>query len=325
KRINAGLLRSAKSVWQNNVSTEPRASIIVCLYGKPEFMFLQSSSFFRSFSASEYEFIYVCNSPELLETLVKTAAACEVVYDMRLTVVGLSGNVGFGGANNAASRYANSGRLLFLNPDVFPCEPSWLQKHETVLRGLPEEQTRLFGSRLFYADGSLMHAGMYFEMEPGISLNQNELRSRELVRVEHYGKGAPPTARRFCGSARVPAVSGAFISMDRGLFERLNGFSDEVIYGHYEDADLCLRAMKTGAAAWVHDVPMWHLEGKGSTRLPHHDGASLVNRWSFAQRWGTLLRSGWLGPEPAAFALEANANRQLGAGAGMRPLATAAE
>jgi hypothetical protein len=30
---------------------------------------------------------------------------------------------------------------------------------------------------------------------------------------------------------------------------------------------------------------MWHLEGKGSRRLPQHDGGSLVNRWNFSRTW----------------------------------------
>jgi len=304
--INHDLRRSARCIWRNHNTAKPRASIVVCLYGKPEFMFLQVSSLFRCLRFFEYELIYVCNSPELLETLLKIAASCEAVYDAHMTIIGLSGNAGFGGANNIAAGYANSDRLLFMNPDVFPCAPTWIQMHEDTIHGLPEEQSRLFGSRLFYADGSLMHAGMYFETDMGVSLHGDRVRQRDLVRVEHYGKGAPPSAARFAGSLLVPAVSGAFISIERHVFEDLNGFSDEVVYGHYEDADLCLRAMQHGVSSWVHDIPMWHLEGKGSIRLPHHEGASLVNRWLFSQKWNTLLQSGWIGPD--APALQAFAN-----------------
>ena len=83
----------------------------------------------------------------------------------------------------------------------------------------------------------------------------------------------------------VNPVSGAFISIHRDWFENLGGFSEEYIFGHYEDADLCLRSLDNGVAAWVHDLDFWHLEGKGSTRLPHHEGASAVNRWLFTRRW----------------------------------------
>ena len=64
-------------------------------------------------------------------------------------------------------------------------------------------------------------------------------RSRELVRVEHYGKGAPPETTRFVQPRRVPAVTGAFMSFRRDWFERLGGFTEDFVFGHYEDADLC--------------------------------------------------------------------------------------
>ena len=36
------------------------------------------------------------------------------------------------------------------------------------------------------------------------------------------------------------------------------------MFGHYEDADLCLKSLHAGAPAWLHDQRMWHLEGKGA-------------------------------------------------------------
>ena len=48
----------------------------------------------------------------------------------------------------------------------------------------------------------------------------------------------------------------------------------------------------------MQDLRMWHLEGKGSTRLPVHEGGSTVNRWLFSSEWGESINDGLLGPTP---------------------------
>ncbi|MBV9153243.1 MAG: glycosyltransferase family 2 protein [Alphaproteobacteria bacterium] len=263
-----------------------KGSIVVCLYGKGEFQFVQNALFSAGAGAEDYEYIYVSNSPELIEMLCKTAQISRRTYGLNVSVVMLPGNAGFGAANNIAAQHARSRRLLIVNPDVFPMEQNWATRHNEAVEQLPAEQTKLFGPRMFYADGSLMHAGMYVDIDWGTSVADFELRRRPMLRVEHYGKGAPKNAEMFRGSRPVSAVSGAFMSMDRGWFERIGGFAEDYIFAYYEDADLCLRSWDKGAPAWIHELDFCHLEGKGSsTPLPHHKGAALVNRWLFTREW----------------------------------------
>ncbi len=276
-----------------------RGSIVVCLYGKAEFYFVQNCLFAGLPGIDEYEFIYVSNSPEMAEVLLREARSASLIYGLTTTVMILNGNAGFGGANNAATRIAGSDRLLIVNPDVFPRERDWAQKHTDLIDAAPLEQTRLFGVPLFYDDGSLMHGGMHFEIDVGLSLASGAPIAQQICRVEHYGKGAPPDAPQFLRSRPVPAVTGAFISIDRSWFEQLDGFTEDFIFGHYEDADLCLKSIEKGVAPWLHDIRMWHLEGKGSTRQLPHEGGSLVNRWLFSQRWIQTIRAGLRGSAPS--------------------------
>jgi GT2 family glycosyltransferase len=273
-----------------------KGSIVVCLYGKAEFQFVQNALFAAGAGARDYEYIYVSNSPELIEQLHKIAAIAQRIYDLPISIVALPGNAGFGAANNAAARYANSDRIILLNPDVLPMDSDWSAAHSRILAERPADETRLFGSRLFYADGSLMHAGMYVDVDWGISAADFEIRRRPMLRVEHYGKGAPKDAEMFRGSRPVSAVSGAFMSMDRDWFERIGGFAEDYIFAYYEDADLCLRSWDRGSPAWVHELDFWHLEGKGaSTPLPHHKGAATVNRWQFTREWHDRVAAELLG------------------------------
>jgi GT2 family glycosyltransferase len=276
----------------------PTSSMVVCLYGKPEYLFLQSALFGGAAGFENYEMIYVSNSPEMAEQLIKDARTCSLIYGLQQTIVLLPGNAGFGAANNIAVSHARSDRILIVNPDVFPRDNDWAEKHTRIVRDLPRMRTKLFGASLFYDDGSLMHGGMYFEYDRAPSMSPTGFLTQRMARVEHFGKGAPEWSERFTRARPVPAVTGAFISFDRAWYEKLGGFTEDFVFGHYEDADLCLRSIAAGVAPWMHDIRLWHLEGKGSSRLPVHEGGSYVNRAVFSERWESLIDSGLEGPNP---------------------------
>jgi GT2 family glycosyltransferase len=277
----------------------PRGTIIVCLYGKAEFYFVQNCLFTGLPGIDEYEFIYVSNSPEMAETLLREAHSSSLIYGLANRVMVLPGNAGFGGANNAAARIARSERLLFINPDVFPRDREWARKHIDLVDAAPRSQTLLFGLPLYYDDGSLMHGGMYYEIDTGLTMSNETLSARQICRVEHYGKGAPAESPQFTRARPVPGVTGAFLSIEDAWFKSLGGFTEDFIFGHYEDADLCLKSIAKGVAPWLQDIRMWHLEGKGSTRQVAHEGGSMVNRWLFSQTWLRTIAADLKGPHPS--------------------------
>jgi len=300
--ISNEIVRAAHVVRFGAEIRQLNGSIIVCLFGKAEFLFLQASLFSGCPEAESYEFIYVSNSPELAEQLLKEATMANRVYGVSITLVILPSNAGFGAANNAAVAQARSNRILIVNPDVLPRDRDWAIKHNAVVGDLPAEQTAIFGVPLYYDDGSLMHSGMYFDLDTAVSIHYAQIEPYEILRVEHYAKGAPSETPAFLKSRQVPAVTGAFISIDRAWFEALGGFSPEYIFGHYEDADLCLKSLQRGVPVWVHPVPFWHLEGKGSSRHPWHEGGSMVNRWHFTVTWKDFITDGLVGRSPVRLA-----------------------
>ncbi len=276
-----------------------QASFIVCLFGRSEYFFLQNALFGSAIDRSEVEFIYVSNSPELTEILQKEALIAERIYGQSLTLVTLPGNAGFSAANNVAARFARSNRIVFINPDVFPRDDTWARVHADIVSSRPKAETALFGAPLYYDDGSLMHGGMYFDIDRGLSVTATGVQVSSMIRVEHYGKGAPDWSDRYTRARPVPAVTGAFISVDRDWFDLLGGFTEDYLYGHYEDADLCLKSLQRGVPAWMQDVRFWHMEGKGSVRKPPHEGGSLVNRWLFTRNWGTMIAADLVGRAPS--------------------------
>jgi GT2 family glycosyltransferase len=89
------------------------------------------------------------------------------------------------------------------------------------------------------------------------------------------------------------------MSIERAWYEQLGGFNEDFIFGHYEDADLCLKSIAKGVAPWLQDIRMWHLEGKGSTRQLPHEGGSIINRWLFSRTWIRMIETGLTGPAPS--------------------------
>jgi GT2 family glycosyltransferase len=304
RRITGAIVAGAWVSYHGPVKSAYKGSIIVCLFGKHEFMFIQSALFSSAPGAADYEYIYVSNSPELTEILEKEARNCARIYGISIVLVCLPDNAGFGAANNVAARYARSARLMITNPDVFPRDDRWAERHADIIDSAPAEQTAMFGVPLYYDDGSLMHHGMYFEIDSGISVRPDGVYARPMIRTEHYGKGAPAWSREFVCPRPVSAVTGAFISADRAWFESLGGFNEDFLFGHYEDADLSLKSLAAGRPVWVQDFPLWHMEGKGSTRREAHEGGILVNRWLFTRQWGALIGDSVRGPQPAHPALQ---------------------
>jgi GT2 family glycosyltransferase len=303
REVTASVVAGAWVSYYGPTRERYRGSVIVCLFGKYEFMFLQSALFSLAEGARDYELVYVSNSPELTEILEREARICARIYGISIVLVCLPNNAGFGAANNVAARYARSDRLLFTNPDVFPRDNDWAVRHTRIIEIAPVEQTLMFGAPLYYDDGSLMHHGMYFEVDVGISMRPDGIYTRPMIRTEHYGKGAPVWSQQFACPRPVPAITGAFISADRDWFETLGGFTEDFLFGHYEDADLCLKSLVRGKPVWMQDFPLWHMEGKSSIRLPAHEGAILVNRWLFTKKWGDLIISELRGADPTCPAL----------------------
>lgn len=305
-QLSRRIALGAQTVQIGVAPARPEASVIVCLYGRPELLRIQCALFSKCCGIENYEFIYVSNSPEMAELLIKDATIANRIYGMPITLILLPGNAGFGVANNVAANAARSARLLIVNPDIFPMDPEWPSQHSRIVSDLPSEQVALFGAPLYYDDGSLMHGGMYFEVDAAFSFRDQQATRCEMLRVEHYGKGAPPHTNPFLVSRPVPAVSGAFMSVEREWFESLGGFSPEYIYGHYEDADLCLKSFSAGKPAWLHYLPFVHFEGKGSAYRPAFEGGRLVNRWHFTKIWGEIVKKSILGPASQAFSTPAH-------------------
>lgn len=277
----------------------PRAvshSLVTVLFGSTEPIKLQPL-LFKASKVDFGEWVYVCNSPEDAGEVLRYARLMSDLYDVMITVIVMGDNAGFGAANNLAVENTASDRIFLVNPDihVFPAHASLLQQV------FAEEDlgTTLWGGLLFYNNQTLMHSGMYIDGDHFVrrnSLNRidgpgGSVAHCRLLRVEHFDKSVPFEERDWRKSKEVPAISGAVMAFNKDAFERLDGFSTQYIYGHYEDADLSLRWRNGVGSVAVHpQLRLIHLEGQGAkVRGEEFRGAGLANRHFFTARWGELV------------------------------------
>lgn len=260
---------------------KPDVSVCTVLYKRPDPIHLQAQLFHGRTSAN-VEVIYGINSPELVETVVREAEIAHRLHGQSTRIVMFAGNTGFGYANNICARLARSERIVMANPDVSRVDDDWASNAVAEIDANPRS---LLGALLLYSDGSIMHDGMRLESDTLPSIHPGSPPT-EMLRVHHHAKGAPSWSVDDRSIRSVTAISGAYIMTTKSTFDELSGFAQEYVFGHYEDADLCLRAWQSGISVGVaRSNRLYHLEGKGSHWEPHHGGASLFNRCTFTKKW----------------------------------------
>ena len=291
----------AANTLAHHVQTfRPRAvsrSFVSVLFGSTEAMLLQPV-LFRQQDIDFGEWIYVCNSPEDASAALRLGRLMSDLYDIMITVVIMTDNVGFGAANNVGISHASSDSIYIINPDVFPMAAY----SEIFRRTLRERElgSKMWGGLLFYDDYNLMHSGMYIERDSFFRCPSFDGPARlagtsiELARVEHFDKGVPFEEARWKEAKVVPAITGALMVFRRPYFEKLGGFSTRYIYGHYEDADLSLRwADAHGPVVIDPGLRLVHLEGQGSrARGEQYRGAAMTNRYLFSITHQAALQRG---------------------------------
>lgn len=256
----------------------PRVSVLIPLYRTLSFLRAQVAAFACDPEWREVETIFVLDSPEQRAEVEHLLRGLVRMFGLPATLVVMPRNLGYAAANNAGAALARAPLLLLLNSDVVPDRAGWLSR---LAAPLSDRRVGAVGARLLFEDGSLQHAGLYFERaDDGTWFNH------------HYHKGFP---RGFAAAARpraVPAVTGAALLVRRRLFERVGGVSEDYIIGDYEDSDLCLKLREVRTdIAYAPAATLWHFERRS---IREHQGyartlASLYNRRLHTARWGDAI------------------------------------
>lgn len=262
--------------------TTPVVSLIIPLYGRLDFIESQLVEFSKDAWLIEHaEIIYVLDDPKLYERLLAMAENLHRLYRIPFKWLWGGVNRGFSGANNLGADHAAGDYLLFLNSDVFPQAPGWIEPLLDVLKANPK--VGAVGPRLVFANGAIQHASMSF------------LRREELgIWVNHHPyMGLDPALDPAKSLTIVPAVTGACMVMRRSDFDRVGGWDTGYLIGDFEDSDLCLKLHSTGfEIAYLPTVQLTHLERQSFKLMGQNEfrfKVVIYNGLRHQSRWQHLI------------------------------------
>lgn len=263
--------------------SSPKASVIIPLYGRYDFMRYQLSNFSCFGSLKDYEVLYVVDDPKISNAVGKLAKELSVVFSQPFSVITLAENMGFGGANNIGVKHAKSDKLILLNSDVLPKEGTWADK--MIAQIDKHNDVGVVGARLLFEDNSIQHDGM----APMVLKEYPE-----LLLNDHPNKGWPVSLSKNAAEvADCPLLTAACVAISKSLFEEVGGFDPAYVLGDFEDSDLCLKVLEAGKRNVIcRDVELNHLERQSQNLVEAGDWKhklTIYNAITYNQRWSQKL------------------------------------
>lgn len=256
----------------------PRTTIIITLYGRLDFFEVQMALASATAQNRTTEFLYVLDEPARRREAENLAHSIFERFALPFRLVVLSTNQGYGPANNIGLSLARGVNICFLNSDIFPGSPLWIDELADHLAANPT--LGAIGPLLLFEDGSVQHEGIAFERLPRFANWPFPLHPRKALRP--LSPTAPLVAQA--------AITGACLMMRTSLARDLGGFDPGYAIGDFEDVDLCLRITQAGhSIALAPRTWLYHLERQSqiSPDRRWRMNLTLYNAWRFNQRWAT--------------------------------------
>lgn len=212
----------------------------------------------------------------------KTFACYEELkqMDRRIRILTWNGGFNYAAINNMAAKEAKGEYLVFLNNDTEIISRGWM---EEMLGICQQPDVGVVGSKLFYPDGTIQHAGVILGLS-GIA--------------GHLFVGEPGEADGYMGKAvtmqNVSAVTAACMMTPKEVFMHAGGF-DETLQVALNDVDYCLKVAKAEkSAVYTPYARLYHYESKsrGLEDTPEKKARYEQEVSYFKGKWQDILEKG---------------------------------
>jgi GT2 family glycosyltransferase len=217
----------------------PLVSIVIPVYGKPEFTIACIRSIAQNSPKCTYEILILDdkspdNSAEILKDIVN------------IRVIENKTNLGFLKSCNYGIPLANGKYIFLLNNDTAVL-PDFLDKLLDVFK--TKSDAGIVGSKLLYPNGALQEAGGIL-WQDGSAWN--------------FGKNQDPRLPKFNYLREADYCSGAAILFEKKFFIEAGKFDENLAPAYYEDTDFCFTTRKFGKKVYLQPKSL----------VIHHEGVS---------------------------------------------------
>lgn len=222
-----------------SVNLRPLVSIVIPVFRNYQLVFQQILEFSRDIFLRDQQFIFVLDSIDFEaenpapEIVLRSLEAYMGLYSFNAKILVPNHNSGFARACNFGAQHADGKYVLFLNSDIFPKSPQWLESYVSCLD--ENHEIGVLGGRLLYPEGSIQHLGLSWRKSHQFS---------GIYENFHPYKGASTLLAPQYSIFDCHAVTGACLMMRKNEFASLGMFSSGYVRGDYEDSDLCLRVRR---------------------------------------------------------------------------------
>jgi GT2 family glycosyltransferase len=184
----------------------------------------------------------------------------------------------FSALNNAAARTCRGELLGLINNDIEVISGDWLR--EMVGLALRRDVGAV-GARLWFADGTLQHAGVVLGIG-GVAGHVH----RQLPRTQPGYQGRARLTQEFS------AVTAACMVLRREVFDSLGGLDETNLAVDYNDIDFCLRIRRAGyRVIWTPHAELYHHESatRGRAQSEAAQRRYQAEVAFMRKNWGSLL------------------------------------
>ncbi|MDO4804511.1 MAG: glycosyltransferase family 2 protein [Lachnospiraceae bacterium] len=225
-----------------------------------------------------YEYIIVENNSENPETFLLYENLKRSLPNLRVVVYKDAFN--YSAINNYGVKFAEGQYLLFLNNDTEVISPDFMKE---LLGYCLRPDVGACGARLYYADGSIQHAG--------VIVGLGGLAGHAFAKTGHDDPGY---MNRIGSAQDVSAVTAACMMMRKDVFDGIGGFYEGMAVA-FNDVDLCMKITQAGyKVVYNPAVELYHYESKSRG---NEDTKAKVARFEqevglFRERWPEILANG---------------------------------
>ena len=253
----------------------PKVTIVVPTRDKVEVLKVCIDGLLSKTDYPNWELLIVDNGSEQADT---ARYLSEITTDPRIRVLRDDGAFNYSRLNNSAVAQGSGELVLFLNNDVEPINPGWL---EEMVRQLSRTGVGVVGAKLYFPDDTIQHVG--------VTTGIGGVAGHFEKRLPREGDGYFQRPNLIHNAT---AVTGACLLTTRELWDAVGGLDEEHLTVAFNDVDFCLKIRALGHRIVVAPAAeLYHYESvsRGTDNAPAKLARFRREMATMRDRWGHVI------------------------------------